>query len=115
MERKRPLRTRKDQSTPIIELDSTQIDVNWIKYMDPTHPLRRPGETDAEFLARNPIAEYLDGKIDINGNPIDNRMVEPPGEMQEKGPLDRRAAALKRVQRSRGDRLKPVTKKSTFG
>lgn len=55
---------------PVINLDATQMDSDWIKYMDPNHPLRLPGETNAEFMKRNPIKDYLEGKIDRFGNQI---------------------------------------------
>ena len=59
------------QEMPVIHLDATQMDSDWIKYVNPDHPLRLPGETNAEFMKRNPIKDYLEGKIDRFGNNID--------------------------------------------
>ena len=54
-----------DKDLPVINLDDTQMNSDWIKYMNPHHPLRKPGETNAEFMKRNPIKDYLEGKIDM--------------------------------------------------
>ena len=53
------------QMLSVINLDSTQTDPDWIKYVSKDHPLRKPGESDQEFMKRNPIKDYLEGRIDI--------------------------------------------------
>jgi len=65
LNREKPQSIIPDENLPVIDLDDTQMNSDWIKYMDPHHPLRKPGETNAEFMKRNPIKDYLEGKIDM--------------------------------------------------